>query len=61
MAAKPTVAPIAMPAIFPEFEPLGGVEACPRAGSGLGVTLAVLVIVVPFCVTVMTDGTRLGA
>jgi hypothetical protein len=23
--------------------------------------LAVLVIVVPFCVTVMTDGTRLGA
>jgi hypothetical protein len=50
-----------MPAILPGFEPLGGGEPCPRAGSGLGVTLAVLVIVVPSCVTVMTDGTRLGA
>lgn len=50
-----------MPAIFPGFEPLGGGDACPRAASGLGTTLAVLVIVVPFCVTVITDGTRLGA
>lgn len=50
-----------MPAILPGLEPLGGGAACPRAGSGLGVTLAVLVIVVPFSVTVMTDGTRLGA
>lgn len=40
---------------------MDGGEDCPRAGSVLGVTLAVLVIVVPFCVTVMTDGMRLGA
>jgi hypothetical protein len=59
--AKPTAAPIAMPVIFPAFEPFGGDEACPKTASGLGVTLAVLVIVVPFCVTVITDGTRLGA
>jgi hypothetical protein len=50
-----------MPAIFPGFEPLGGGEACPKAGSGLGATLAVLVMVVPFSVTVITEGTRLGA
>ncbi len=61
MAAKPTAAPIAIPAILPGFPPLGAGEDCPRAASVLGVTLAVLVIVVPFCVTVMTDGTRLGA
>lgn len=61
MAAKPTAAPTAIAAILPGFPPVGGGEDCPRAGSGLGVTLAVLVIVVPFCVTVMTDGTRLGA
>lgn len=47
MAARPTAAPIAMPAILPGLEPLGGGEPCPRAESGLGVTLAVLVIVIP--------------
>lgn len=61
MAARLTAAPIAIPAILPGFPPLGAGEDCPRAGSVLGATLAVLVIVVPFCVTVMTDGTRLGA
>jgi hypothetical protein len=52
---------MAIPAVFPGFDPLGCGESCPRAGSGLGVTLAVLVMVVPFWVTVITDGTRLGA
>lgn len=52
---------MAMPAILPGFEPLGAGAACPRAGSGLGIVLAVLVMVVPFCVTVTTEGTRLGA
>lgn len=48
-----------MPAIFPGFEPLGAEAACPSAESALGVTLAVLVMVVPSCVTVITEGTRL--
>ena len=50
-----------MPAVLPGFEPLGGGRPCPRAGSGLGVVLAVLVIVTPSCVTVITEGLRLGA
>ena len=61
MAARPTAAPMAIPAVLPAFEPLGGGgAACPGVGSGLGMILALLVMVVPFCVTVMMEGTRLG-
>lgn len=51
-----------MPAVLPALDPLGGGgAACPGVDSGLGMTLALLVMVVPFCVTVMMEGTRLGA